>query len=357
MKKLKIIAIIGARPQFIKHFSFEKEAIAKLELVTIHTGQHYDSNMSDVFFDQLAMSRPSYTLQLGGGNHGEQTGKMMVEIEKIFLQELPDGVVVYGDTNSTIAGALVASKLHIPLFHIEAGLRSYNKKMPEEVNRILTDHISDLLFVTSEVAVDSLEKEGIKSGVCLVGDIMKDLVLTSLKDNMVGSTNSDFPYYYATIHRPYNTDFQERLLYILNEFNNLSKKVVLAVHPRTKNLMKTYKMFEEDFSNIIFIDPQSYFSNLNYMIYSDGIITDSGGIQKEAYWLQKKCVTIRTETEWTETVDLGGNTLMFEDISKLEEDIQKQPASWDSSLYGFGNCATQIVDQILNFKAFEKNSK
>lgn len=352
----KIIAIIGARPQFIKHFPLEKATKNKINLITIHTGQHYDSNMSDVFFNQLGMNQPDYMLQLGGGNHGEQTGKMMIEIEKIVVNEMPQAIVVYGDTNSTIAGALVASKLHIPLFHIEAGLRSYNKKMPEEVNRILTDHISNLLFVTSDIAIQNLKKEGIEDGIFLVGDLMKDLVLSVKKDNLIGKKMISDAYYYATIHRPYNTDYPERLLKILNQFNILDKKVLLALHPRTNKLLTDYNIYKTDYSNIIFIDPQSYLSNLNYMIHSEGIITDSGGIQKEAYWIQKKCVTLRSETEWIETVALGGNSLLFEDISSLEFEINSKPSSWDEDLYGNGNCAEQIVQTILKLNSFEKTS-
>jgi UDP-GlcNAc3NAcA epimerase len=348
----KIIAIIGARPQFIKHFPLEKATKDKINLITIHTGQHYDSNMSDIFFNQLGMNQPDYMLQLGGGNHGEQTGKMMIEIEKIIVNEMPHAVVVYGDTNSTIAGALVASKLRIPLFHIEAGLRSYNKEMPEEVNRILTDHISNFLFVTSEIAIENLKKEGIKDGVFLVGDLMKDLVLSVKKDNLIGKKKISDPYYYATIHRPYNTDFPERLLKILNQFNILDKKVLLAVHPRTNKLLTDYKFKKTDYINIIFIDPQSYLSNLNYMIHSEGIITDSGGIQKEAYWIQKKCVTLRSETEWIETVLLGGNSLLFEDLSCLEFEINSIPSNWNENLYGNGNCAEQIVETILKLNVF-----
>jgi UDP-GlcNAc3NAcA epimerase len=352
----KIIAIIGARPQFIKHFPLEKATKGRINLITIHTGQHYDSNMSDVFFNQLGMSHPDYMLQLGGGNHGEQTGKMMIEIEKIVINEVPQAIIVYGDTNSTIAGALVASKLHIPLFHIEAGLRSYNKKMPEEVNRILTDHISDLLFVTSDIAIENLKKEGIEEGIFLVGDLMKDLVLSVKKDNLIGEKKIIDTYYYATIHRPYNTDSHERLLYILDQFNVLDKKVLLALHPRTNKLLADYNIKKEDYNNIIFIDPQSYLSNLNYMIHSDGIITDSGGIQKEAYWIQKKCVTLRSETEWVETVALGGNSLLFEDISSLEIEMNSEPSNWDESLYGSGNCAEQIVETILKLNAFGKTN-
>lgn len=343
----KIIAIIGARPQFIKHFPFEKAAEDKINLITIHTGQHYDENMSTIFFDQLNMKKPQYILQNGGGNHGEQTGKMMIDIEKIIIDEKPDGVVVYGDTNSTLAGALVAVKLHIPVFHIEAGLRSFNKEMPEEVNRILTDHISSKLFVTSDVAVENLSQEGLSKDAVMVGDIMKDLVNLVITENKIGDKKSDFGYYYVTIHRPYNTDNLERLTKIFKALNSLPEKVIIALHPRTKKMVQDFGIKTEDFSNLIIIEPQSYFDNLNYLYYSKGLITDSGGMQKEAYWLQKRCVTVRTETEWTETVALGGNTLMFDDLSDLGTELCKFPADWNGNLYGDGNAAGKIVNEIV----------
>jgi UDP-GlcNAc3NAcA epimerase len=237
----KVIAIIGARPQFIKHFAFESEVKDTFHLVTVHTGQHYDENMSKVFFVELGMKKPDYLLRSGGGSHGEQTGKMMIEIEKIVLDENPDAVLVYGDTNSTLAGALVASKLHIPVFHIEAGLRSFNKEMPEEINRVLTDHVSDILFVPSQLAVDNLHKEGIQDNIRIVGDIMKDLVIKSVKSGWLKPVdNVSEPYYYATLHRPYNTDDKDRLVYVLNTLSALDKKVVFAIHPRTRNFMKAY---------------------------------------------------------------------------------------------------------------------
>ncbi|MFD0939110.1 non-hydrolyzing UDP-N-acetylglucosamine 2-epimerase [Pedobacter boryungensis] len=346
---MKIITIIGARPQFIKHFPFEKACEGRLELKTIHTGQHYDANMSEIFFDQLGMKKPDYTLSTGSGNHGEQTASMMVEIEKIVLLEQPNGIVVYGDTNSTLAGALVASKLHIPIFHIEAGLRSFNKKMPEEVNRILTDHISDLLFTPSEAAKLNLTNEGITKGVYVIGDIMKDLIKYVKEKDLIGVRPIQESYYYVTLHRPYNTDDRERLKYILENLNDLSSKVIMALHPRTKNLMEKYSIDLNQFSNISFIEPQSYFHNLTYLTFSDGLITDSGGMQKEAYWLNKNCITIRTETEWIETVTLGGNVLVFDDLTLIQNAIDKSIENWDSNLYGDGNAATQIVNKIVGY--------
>lgn len=343
---MKIIAIIGARPQFIKHFPFEKACEGRLNLKTIHTGQHYDENMSAVFFKQLRMRKPDYMLDVGSDSHGVQTAKMMVQIERILLDEQPNGVVVYGDTNSTLAGALVASKLHIPVFHIEAGLRSFNKKMPEEVNRVLTDHVSSGLFTPSKIASDNLEKEGLVEGIYEVGDIMKDIVVYVKRNNLLKSLN-EVNYYYATLHRPYNTDDSSRLKYLLDSFNGLSKKVVFPIHPRTKNNMRAYDLRIEKFKNIEFISPQSYLDNLSYLVYSDGLITDSGGMQKEAYWLKKKCVTIRTETEWVETLEGGNNILLFEDLSCLEKELLKVNLNWDNNLYGDGNASNKIVNEIL----------
>ena len=341
MNRKKIIAIVGARPQFIKHFPFEKAVNDSFELITIHTGQHYDDYMSKIFFDQMKMKRPKYMLNIGSRGHGAQTGLMMIEIEKIVLKEKPDWVIVYGDTNSTLAGALVAAKLHIPIAHIEAGLRSFNKQMPEEVNRIMTDHISTLLLVPSETATNNLSAEGIVDNVEVVGDIMKDLVQISLGDNVIPSRTFQNEYYYATLHRPYNTDEKDRLSYVLSSLNTLDKAVIFSIHPRTINAMKKFELKRNDFSNIVFIDPQGYFDNLSYLYYSDGLITDSGGMQKEAYWLTKKCITIRTETEWVETLEGGANTLVFEDLTFLTE-IMNRSANWNDSLYGDGKCGSKI---------------
>lgn len=347
---MKIIAIIGARPQFIKHYPFEIEASKYFNLITVHTGQHYDSNMSEIFFSQLQMKKPQYMLSAGGGKHGEQTAEMILEIEKIVEHENPNGIVVYGDTNSTLAGAIVAAKLHIPIFHIEAGLRSFNREMPEEVNRVLTDHVSSLLFCPSEIAVENLMNEGIKNGVFFVGDIMKDLVNLVIDKKVVGIESSlQTPYYYVTIHRPYNTDDKERLEHILNSLNSIDFKIVMSLHPRTKNLMEKYLILRENYPNIFFIEPQSYFSNLNYLFFSSGLITDSGGMQKEAYWLQKKCITIRKETEWLETLESKANHLVFADLKDIKDLLKETPKHWNESMYGNGTTANQIVKIISDY--------
>lgn len=345
----KIIAIIGARPQFIKHFPLELASKGKINLLTIHTGQHYNAEMSQIFFDELGMSKPDYMLEVGSGTHGMQTGKMMIDIESVLLKELPDGVIVYGDTNSTLAGSLVASKLHIPIFHIEAGIRSYNREMPEEINRVLTDHVSSLMFVPSKIGVANLKKEGIEKNVIEVGDIMKDLIEAAVNNKWLTRENDEKePYYYATIHRPYNTDSKDRLLDVLNMLNSLDKKVIFPIHPRTKNLMLEFKLNVSDFINVEFIEPQGYLNNLSYLSYSSGLVTDSGGMQKEAYWMKKRCVTIRKETEWVETVEHNWNTLVFNNLETVKECLLSVPESY-IPLYGDGNAGNRIIDEICSF--------
>ena len=344
----KIIAIIGARPQFIKHFPIDKAARGKINLITIHTGQHYDDDMSQIFFDEFNMSKATYSLNIGSSNHGEQTGKMLIQIEKIFEIENPDGIIVYGDTNSTLAGALAASKLHIPVAHIEAGIRSYNKKLPEEVNRILTDHISSLFFIPTPNARLDLKKEGIIDNVYECGDIMKE-VLDYITDNnllidkKIISENNDF--YYATIHRPYNTDEKYVLEKLLNTLNSLDKKVVFALHPRTENKMEVFNLKQNNYSNIEFIKAQSYINNLSYINSCKTVITDSGGIQKEAYWLKKKCITLRTETEWNETLENSWNILSDNDFNNIEKSLKQEPGEY-KILYSIDNTSKKIIENF-----------
>lgn len=342
----KIIAVIGARPQFIKHFPLQLAAKGEIILKTIHTGQHYDQEMSQIFFDDLKMDKPDFMLNVGSGNHGFQTGRMMIEIEEIFLKEKPDEIIVYGDTNSTLAGSLIASKLQIPIIHIEAGLRSYNKEMPEEINRLLTDHISDFLFVPSKIAQKNLQLEGITKNVFEVGDIMKDLVNMTISNKWFKNINVEEPFIYTTIHRPYNTDNKQRLETILVSLDNLSKKVVFPLHPRTEKLMNDFAIEKIKYSNILFVSPQGYFNNLSYLNQSEALITDSGGMQKEAYWLKKKCVTIRKETEWIETVESGWNKLLYEDLTFLEEELNSISNKNYYELYGDGKTSEKIITKI-----------
>jgi UDP-GlcNAc3NAcA epimerase len=348
MKKYKIISVIGARPQFIKHAPVSIELEKVFNTKTIHTGQHYDKKMSDVFFTELKIAKPDFLLESGGFIHGKQTGLMMIDIEHIFESEKPDGVLVYGDTNSTLAGALVASKMHIPVFHVEAGLRSYNKLMPEEINRVLSDHVSSLFFIPSENARHNLNSEGINNGIITVGDVMYDMIKIAIEKGFI-KNKTDFDYYYVTLHRPYNVDEKERLTYVLQSLNKLQKKVIFAVHPRTRQRMVDFEISENSFSNIIFIDPVSYFENINYISNSAGLITDSGGMQKEAYWLRKKCITVRTETEWVETLENGWNSLVFNDLDEIQSLLYEIQGYYDPDIYGDGKASEKITNEINSF--------
>jgi UDP-N-acetylglucosamine 2-epimerase len=354
---MKIITVIGARPQFIKAVSLSKILRKHHEELIIHTGQHYDTNMSDVFFEELHIPKPEYHLDLGGGNHGKQTGVMLEKIEDILLKEKPDLVIVYGDTNSTLAGGLASAKLHIPVAHIEAGLRSFNKKMPEEINRILTDHLSDILFVPSADAVKQLNSEGIFENIHDVGDIMYDSILNfknlSLEKSKILEQLSLHPkgYSLATVHRPENTDNQQKLKSIFNALSSLDKNIVIPIHPRTKNKIKEYNL---DFNTkrIQLIEPLGYLDMLNLMSNAYSILTDSGGIQKEAYYLSVPCITMREQTEWKETLATGWNTLVGSDSKAIQEAYFDLPNKLNLNrpdLYGDGHCAEEIskvIDQI-----------
>ena len=344
----KIISIVGARPQFIKHAAIQIELQKHYITKTIHTGQHYDDNMSEIFFSQLNIPRPEYLLDLGNAKlQGEQTGVMMKEIEKIIISEKPDAILVYGDTNSTLAGGLVAVKELVPLIHIESGLRSFNREMPEEVNRIITDVFSHLLFCPTENAIINLRKEGINHDrIYLVGDVMCDMM--HLVQKYLARPNLDCDYYFATIHRPYNTDSKDRLSNILKALNGLDNKVLLSIHPRTLSRMQIFGLTPDGYSNIMFCEPLSYIDSIIYQKYSKGIITDSGGIQKEAYILKKKCVTLRTETEWTETLKGNWNKLNFDNLLELSLDLMEEPVieQYQQNIYGDGFAAKEIVNII-----------
>ncbi|MCX7809904.1 MAG: UDP-N-acetylglucosamine 2-epimerase (non-hydrolyzing) [Leptospiraceae bacterium] len=327
---MKILTVVGARPQFIKLAPLSKILRENgVNEIIVHTGQHYDENMNDLFFKELEIPEPDYNLGIGSGNHGEQTGKMLIEIEKIILKENPDLVIVYGDTNSTLAGALAASKLHIKLAHVEAGLRSFNKRMPEEINRVLTDHVSDILFCPTQTAVENLKNEGITKGVYLVGDVMFDALLhfskiSDMKSNILERLNiKPKEYYLATIHRAENTDDHERLKNILTAFSKMNEIVVFPIHPRTRKMINYYglgDLLEND--NIKLIDPVGYLDMLKLEKNAKSILTDSGGVQKEAFWLKVPCITLRDETEWIETVNLGWNRLVGSDVEKIVEAVR-----------------------------------
>lgn len=362
---MKIITIIGARPQFIKSAPFSEVFRKEHEEILVHTGQHYDANMSDVFFAELGIPKPDYNLGVGSGSHGKQTGRMLEGIEEIIIKEKPDGMVVYGDTNSTLAGALAASKLHIPVYHIEAGLRSYNKLMPEEQNRILTDHISNLLLCPTQTAVENLKKEGITSGVLNTGDVMYDTVLRNIDISKKKYTdgawltelkeeNGEIPelkekgYYLATIHRAENTDDSEKLKKILAAFEKLDKPLLLPLHPRTHKLMK---VLDITLQNIIIVKPVGYLLMLYLTANTYMVITDSGGLQKEAYFLKTPCTTLRDQTEWIETLENDWNALSPIDGDTILRTVSRELSCLQHlqpQLFGDGHAAEHICEAIIN---------
>ncbi|MFS0786523.1 UDP-N-acetylglucosamine 2-epimerase (non-hydrolyzing) [Shouchella sp. 1P09AA] len=354
---MKIVTIIGARPQFIKACMVSRRLSqdSSIKEVLVHTGQHYNANMSDVFFEQLNIPKPNYHLGIGSGSHGEQTGKMLIEIEQVLLNEKPDAVMVYGDTNSTIAGSLAASKLHIPIIHVESGLRSFNRNMPEEINRIVTDHLSSLLFCPSQSSVKQLAYEGITKGVHATGDIMYDAVLYYQDKAKSHSTILDQlklspkDYYVATIHRAENTDSPDRLQAIMKGFTHLDKTVILPLHPRTKKQLENGQGLKElDGKSLLFIDPLDYFDMLALMSQAQTILTDSGGVQKEAYMLGIPCITLRDETEWIETVDAKWNQLVdANDSAAIIKAVQTayKPSNYPA-LFGDGQSAEHIYQII-----------
>lgn len=344
----KIVAsIVGARPQFIKAAPVSRALASNFKEVFIHTGQHYDYGMSDIFFAEMEMRPPDYNLGIGGGSHGEQTGKMLVELEKIFNQVNPDCVLVYGDTNSTLAGALAAAKAQIPLAHVEAGLRSYNRAMPEEVNRVLTDHVSAMLFCPTDAAVENLAREGIVKGVHRVGDVMCDAFLYNIanaraKSKILKQLDLGMGHYaLATIHRAINTDNAERLGSILAALGRLSTQVVFPVHPRTRKMIQEWGLSAGP--NVLMIEPAGYFDMLVLQESANCILTDSGGMQKEAYLAGIRCITLREETEWVETVSAGWNKLVGVNLDTIVDAYNNwHPQGERAPLYGDGHSADQI---------------
>ncbi|GAB5477329.1 MAG: UDP-N-acetylglucosamine 2-epimerase (non-hydrolyzing) [Marinobacter nauticus] len=352
---LRILTIIGARPQFIKA-SVVSRAIKQtggIEEIMLHTGQHFDANMSDIFFNQLGIPKPDIQLDIHGGSHGEMTGRMLAEIEQALLEHKPDRVLVYGDTNSTLAGALAAAKLHIPVAHVEAGLRSFNMRMPEEVNRILTDQISDLLFCPTTTAVKNLETEGFGHKpvkVMQVGDVMQDAALL-FAEKAVAPAGGDFPekFILATLHRAENTDNPERLANIVRALNQVHQDeapVVLPLHPRTRKLISHQGLK----LNVKLIEPVGYFEMVWLLDHCQLVLTDSGGVQKEAFFFGKPCVTMRDQTEWVELVDAGANELVGADQQKIVEAAARnvgRSVEDADQLYGGGEASQRIVDELV----------
>ena len=349
---MKIASIVGARPQFIKCAPLSKELRKDHHEVLIHTGQHYDYEMSKLFFDQLGISKPDYNLGVGSASHGIQTGKMLIEIEKVLLEEKPDFALVYGDTNSTLAGALAAVKLHIPVGHVEAGLRSFDRTMPEEVNRILTDHASDLLFSPTNTAVDNLRREGITSGVYLTGDVMYDVLHYSKKIAKKSEVLEKFNirskgYVLTTVHRPSNTDDDTNLSNILDVLSESGENVVFPIHPRTLNFIKNQGLERKIGKNVFITKPVGYFDFIWLELNAKKILTDSGGIQKEAYILKVPCITLRENTEWIETVEDGWNILVGSNKEKIRDAMKTfRPKGKQRNVFGNGNANKKIKEII-----------
>lgn len=357
---MKIVTIVGARPQFIKAavvsrgFTMDKS----IDEIIIHTGQHFDANMSKIFFEEMSIPKPDYNLNINGLGHGAMTGQMLEKIEAVLIDEKPDWVLVYGDTNSTLAGALAAKKLHIKLAHVEAGLRSFNMDMPEEVNRILTDRISDILFCPTQQAINNLKKEGyanISTKIVCSGDVMQDAAI--FYSDKCRKPEIDIPknYILCTTHRAENTDDENRLKNIFHSLEMISEKnaVILPLHPRTKGNLENINY---DFYNskISFIEPVGYLEMVYLIKNCKLVMTDSGGLQKEAYFFNKYCITMRKETEWVELVKNGFNVLVGSDQSKILDAYNKyvsMPESYfDNKLYGNGDAGEKIIEELIAYK-------
>lgn len=364
---MKIITIIGARPQFIKAATISRiiSARAGIEEIIIHTGQHYDANMSEIFFTELEIPEPHYNLGIGGQLHGQMTGRQLEAIEKVLIDEKADLVLVYGDTNSTLAGALAAVKLKIPVVHVEAGLRSFNKEMPEELNRVLTDHMAELLFAPTQTAVDNLTDEGLQGAkVTMSGDVMLDAALfyakkaedkKALLDEIGVKSKS---YVLVTIHRAENTDDEYRLKWIVEQIIKVSKKIqlVLPLHPRTRKMLANHGLLESVEESALVIAPVGYLEMVLLEKYARIIVTDSGGVQKEAYFHNVPCITLRNETEWIELINNGSNRLcQFSEDNLLNMIfIEHDKIKTDQSIYGKGNAAEIIVDEIFRYTIFKQ---
>lgn len=358
MSEPTVLSVVGARPQFVKAFPVSRLLRERAREVLVHTGQHYDFGMSDVFFEELDIPEPEYNLGVGSANHAVQTAAMLREIDAVVESEEPDLVLVYGDTNSTLAGALVAAKRGVPVGHVEAGLRSGNWSMPEEVNRVLTDRCSDLLFVPSERAVGTLAEEGITDGVTVTGDVMYDAVLrvrdravtesTVLRDLDIDAGQEG--YVLATVHRQANTDDPERLAAIVEGLASSPRRVVVPLHPRTENALERHDLLERATDALTLTDPVGYVDFVALLAGAERVATDSGGVQKEAFYLDTRCITLRDETEWTETVEVGWNELVGAEPEAIRRALRRTDELPEKpSLYGGGNAAERMVDGVAAF--------
>lgn len=357
---MKIVTVIGARPQFVKAAAVSRiireNYSSKVKEIIVHTGQHYDVNMSDVFFEEMDIPKPDYRFNIHGVSHGEMTGQMLEKIEKVLLDEKPDCVLVYGDTNTTLAGALAAKKLHIGLAHVEAGLRSFNMKMPEEINRILTDRISDILFCPTAQAIENLNSEGFKNFSCDIfkpGDVMLDAALyyskISEKKSGIAEKIKVDKFILSTFHRAENTDDKKLLSNIIEGLNRIHNEVevIVPAHPRTKNKIEKFGLK----TNFKMIDPVGYFDMIELIKNSELVITDSGGLQKEAFFFSKVVITMREETEWVELVDNKFNILSGADADSIYDsyiEAKSIKPNFDVDLYGKGDAANKIINELLN---------
>jgi len=345
---MKVASIVGARPQFIKAAPVDRELRDLGQHVLIHTGQHYDYAMSAVFFEQLEIPEPHYNLGVGSASHGKQTGEILIRIEETLIKERPDCVLVYGDTNSTLAGALAAVKLHLPVAHVEAGLRSFNRSMPEEINRVLTDHVANLLYCPTETARSNLLREGIAAGVFNFGDVMYDAVLQSIEGVDTASRVLAYldlrpgSYLLATVHRPANTDDQQNLSSILRALASTDEIVVFPAHPRASQAMERLGL--EVSSNVRLLEPVSYLDMLALEKNARLILTDSGGVQKEAYFFGVPCLTLREETEWVEITEAGWNLLVGANEQRIEKAIHEfRPQGERLPVFGDGKASQRIA--------------
>ena len=344
---MHILSIVGARPQFVKLAPICWNTKNRFKHSILHTGQHYDPILSQSFFETLKIPNPDYQLNIGSGTHGEQTGRMMIEIEKTLIKSKPDHVVLYGDTNTTLAGTLAARKLHIPVSHVEAGLRSFNKQMPEETNRIVADHCSDLLFAPTRTALENLLNEGLGFNSYFAGDVMVE-TLRFIK-NQISLDNAKSEFLFATIHRPENTDDPSRIKFIIENLKHSPVTILLHCHPRLKKVLEENNLYKDE-KNLRFLPPLDYFSTIEMVSNSLGVVTDSGGLQKEAFILNKPCLVVRSESEWVETLSLGNNF--------LDPNLDRIAQRWwgvntcnsnTREIFGDGTAAEQILTKIVEY--------
>lgn len=351
---MKVLSVVGARPQFIKAHPVHLSLVRHFEHIIVHTGQHYDLEMSRIFFNELGIPEPGYNLEVGSASHGVQTGRMLERVERVLMEEAPDLVIVYGDTNSTLAGALAAVKLHIPLAHVEAGLRSYDRRMPEEINRIVADHLSNILFAPTETAVENLKREGILEGVHLVGDVMVDALYlhrdVARRSRILEELGvKEKGYLLVTVHRASNTDDRRNLEAITSALVESGERIVFPVHPRTREALQRHGLLKrlEGAGEVQVIPPVGYIEFLRLMEGARKVLTDSGGVQKEAYILGVPCITLRDTTEWVETVKDGWNVLVGADKERILKAIETfNPEGPRGEVFGDGRASERITEVL-----------